>query len=344
MDAPDLDNQSEFEAMPQVLLHKGGERLVVIVKATFLLSREHAELPLAPPALARPIRVTDEMWEKPDVESVRYPSDLCCHKPATDVVGVVTAWAPGGQAVPQFDTYLRVGQLARAVRVCGLRVWADRGAGVSAPLPISSLDVRYDFAFGGRDESDEKRVVEDGRNPVGRGVAREADRLTHVLAPQLEDPGEPVRSAGQRPTPAAYGAIGRSYLPRRGFTGTYDANWKEYRAPLPPLDEDDRFHQAASPGLIASPPLQGGEACALLNLTPDGPLQFVLPRVRLEILFSVRGRAPEVLVPHLDTVLIDTWAIGPEKPPVLEMVWRASVKAPRKQRDARIVVREGNPS
>lgn len=340
MDAPSLDNQSEFEVLPQTLLHKSGERLVVIVKATFLLTREASILPLAPEELARPIRLTDEMWEKPEVESVRYPSDVCCYKPGTDVIGVVTAWAPGGQPVPTFDTYLRVGALNRAVRVNGLRVWETRGAGVSSPRPILSLDVRYDFAFGGCDLTDETRIVEDPRNPVGRGIARDPDTLTHVLAPQLEDPGEPVRGASQRPLPAGYGAIGRTFLPRRGFTGTYDTTWKEYRAPLPPPDEDDRFHQAATPGLIAQPPLVGGEACALLNLMPDGPLQFVLPRTRVEVLFDVRGRSKERVVPHLDTVLIDTWNLGPEKPPVVELVWRASVKAPRKQRDARIVVTE----
>lgn len=344
MDAPSLDNQSEFEVLPQTLLHKSGERLVVIIKATFLLTREHSDLPLAPKDLARPIRMADEVWEKPEVESVRYPSDLCCYKPGTDVIGVVTAWAPGGQAVPQFDTYLRVGSLSRAVRVSGLRVWESKGSGLSAPRPIGQLDVRYDFAFGGRDLSDETHIVEDGRNPVGRGVARDLAQLTHVLGPQLEDPGEPVRSASQRPPPAAYGAIGRSFLPRRAFTGTYDSSWKEYRAPLPPTDEDERFHHAASPGLIANPPLVGGEACALLNLTPDGPLQFVLPKVRLEVTFDVRGRSPERVSPQLDTVLIDTWNIGEEKPPVLEMVWRCSTKAPRKMRDARILVVEAMPS
>jgi hypothetical protein len=344
MDAPSLDNQSEFEVLPRMLLHKSGERLVVVVKATFLLSRESSALPLAPPELARPIRMADEMWEKPEVESVKYPSDLCCYKPGTDVIGVVTAFAPGGQPVPQFDTYLRVGHLNKAVRVSGLRVWEARGAGVSAPRPIAALDLRYDFAFGGRDDSDPARFVEEAQNPVGRGVARDAASLTHALAPQLEDPGDPVRSASQRPVPASYGAIGRSYAPRRAWTGTYDGNWKEFRAPLPPSDEDDRFHQAASPALIATPPLAGGEACALLNLMPDGPMQFVLPRVRVEVVFDVRGRQPERLVPHLDTVLIDTWNVGPEKPPVLELVWRASIKAPRKMRDARIVVSEEEAS
>lgn len=344
MDAPSLDNQSEFEVLPQMLLHKSGERLVVIIKATFLLTREHSSLPLAPTELARPIRMADEMWEEPEVESIRYPSDLCCYKPGTDVIGVVTAWAPGGQPVPQFDTYLRVGSLSRAVRVSGIRVWESRGSGVSAPRPIGQLDVRYDFAFGGRDAEDDTQIVEDPRNPVGRGIARDPSRLTHVLAPQLEDPDDPIRSASGRPTPAAYGAIGRGFLPRRGYTGTYDSSWKEYRAPLPPTDEDDRFHMAASPGLIAQPYLVGGEACALLNLTPDGPLQFVLPKTQLEVTFDVRGRTPERMVPPLDTVLIDTWAPSEEKPPVLEMVWRCSAKAPRKMRDARVVVVEAMPS
>lgn len=344
MDAPSLDNQSEFEVLPQMLLHKSGERLVVVVKATFLLSRETSTLPLAPADLVRPIRMADEMWEKPEVESVKYPSDLCCYKPGTDVIGVFTAVAPGGQPVPQFDTYLRVGPLNKAVRVSGLRVWEGRGSGISAPRPITGLDVRYDFAFGGRDSSDPARFVEEPQNPVGRGVAREAASLTHVLAPQLEDPADPVRSASQRPAPAGYGAIGRSYAPRRFLTGTYDEKWQEFRAPLPPADEDDRFHQAATPALIALPPLVGGEACALLNLTPDGPLQFVLPQVKLEVAFDVRGRQLDRHLPHVDTVIIDTWNVGPEKPAILEMVWRASVKAPRKMRDARIVVTEAEAS
>ena len=37
MDQPPVDNQSEFEVHPQMLLDKDGEKMTAIVKATFLL-------------------------------------------------------------------------------------------------------------------------------------------------------------------------------------------------------------------------------------------------------------------------------------------------------------------
>ncbi len=46
--------------------------------------------------------------------------------------------------------------------------------------------------------------------------------------------------------------------------------------------------------------------------------------------------------PYLDTVVIDTLA-NPRRearPLTLEYVWRASVKAPRRMKDARVIVRE----
>src|SRR4029078_7810070 len=99
----------------------------------------------------------------------------------------------------------------------------------------------------------------------------------------------------------------------------------------------------ASPELIATPPLRGGEEAALLNLQPDGGATiFLLPKVGVSIEFRVKDRPPEVFRPHLDTVVIDTLA-NPrkeERPLTIEYVWRASVKAPRKMSDARVIVRE----
>jgi hypothetical protein len=81
-----------------------------------------------------------------------------------------------------------------------------------------------------------------------------------------------------------------------------------------------------------------------LNLVPGGgALQFSLPTVALEVEFQVNGREPELVRPHLDTVLIDLFAIGAEKPACVELVWRASVKAPRKVKDSLTVVREVKP-
>ena len=78
-----------------------------------------------------------------------------------------------------------------------------------------------------------------------------------------------------------------------------------------------------------------------MNLIPGGgALQFALPRIGVEIEFRVKDREPAVVNPHLDTVLIDTLEMGPEKPLAVEMVWRASVKAPRRMNDSETIVRE----
>src|SRR5205807_2107395 len=93
--------------------------------------------------------------------------------------------------------------------------------------------------------------------------------------------------------------------------------------------------------LYSATPLGGGEQVKLLNLAPGGgALSFVLPRVPLEIELRVAAREPVVVAPHLDTVLVDLLATGAEKPLAVELVWRAQVRAPRKMRDARVIVRE----
>jgi hypothetical protein len=141
------------------------------------------------------------------------------------------------------------------------------------------------------------------------------------------------------------GAIGRHWEPRRRYVGTYDARWLEERAPLPPADQDDRVNLCATPDLIASPPLRGGEEVALVNLQPGGgSTSFLLPRIAPRLLIRIKDRPPEVLRPYLDTVLIDLLA-NPRKedrPLTIEHVWRAVVKAPLKMKDARVIVREAS--
>ncbi|HTJ83180.1 MAG TPA: DUF2169 domain-containing protein, partial [Polyangiaceae bacterium] len=138
--------------------------------------------------------------------------------------------------------------------------------------------------------------------------------------------------------------------------GTYDAKWLEERAPTPPPDFDDRANQAATPELVASPQLVGGEEGALTNLVPGGgTTPFVLPRVRLVIEVRVPHREREVFRPSIDTVVLDTLGpiehrarakVDPEFPPAprgpltVELVWRAAVVAPKRLSDATILIRE----
>jgi hypothetical protein len=342
MDQPPLDNPTEFAAHPQLLADKEGEKLVTIVKATFIRAPD-LTIEVAPKRWQRKIRFADIPWGEKQKSSIRYPADICLRKPGTDVIVVAKAYAPGGKPVPSFDVAVRAGPLQKLCRVYGLRVWQAGGNGLSAPRPIAEIEMRYDNAWGGFDDSDPGNVLEEPRNPIGTGIARDLGSLTHKPAPGIEDVAQPLVSARSRPPPAGIGAIGRHWDPRRRYAGTHDARWLSERAPLPPADQDDRFNLSATPDLVATPPLKGGEEVALLNLQPGGgATAFLLPKTSVEIEFRVKDRAPEVIRPYLDTVLIDTLA-NPrkeDKPLTIEYVWRASIKAPRRMKDARVIIRE----
>jgi hypothetical protein len=146
-------------------------------------------------------------------------------------------------------------------------------------------------------------------------------------------------TARDAPAPAGIGAVGRHWEPRRRYAGTYDEVWADTRAPMPPSDMDDRFNICASPGMHSDEPLVGGEQVSLYNLLPGGgAASFSLPLVPIAIEFRVKDRETIKLRPHIDTVLIDLLETSDDKPPAVELVWRAYVKAPRKMNDSRITV------
>jgi hypothetical protein len=342
MASPQLDNRTDFIVFPHVLMDRDGEKLVTMVKATFETANpQGGDLELAPKKRRRGLRLKDTPWDPKKPTPILFPADVCIRKPATDVVILARAHAPGGVPVPKFDAYAQVGMLRKAIQIHGLRVWEVNGEGLPPARPIAELEVRYDYAWGGYDDSDPKKPVEEPRNPQGMGCVRDPSALSDRPAPQIEDPAEPIRSWRTRPAPAGLGAIGRHWEPRRSYTGTFDAKWKEKRAPLLPEDFDDRFNQCASPGLIADPPLHGGEEAKLLNLVRGGgPTLFVLPRVGVEIEFRPKDSEPTTIRPHLDTVVIDLLGFLPGQAIAVEMVWRASIRAPRYVDQAKVTVRE----
>jgi hypothetical protein len=342
MDNPPVDNLTDYEVHPQLMVDKDGEKLVAIVKATFELQpdgRGGGVLEVPPEPRHRLIRQADVPWGKPEISSIMFPSDLCLRKPGTDVIVVARAHAPNSEPVPSFDVAVQVGSLHKALKIFGLRVWEAGGAGVTPPRPIAEIEMRYDWAWGGCDTSDPLKVVEDARNPVGRGVVRDNSILTHKPAPNIEDPSQLISSVRTKPPPAGVGPIGRHWMPRRQFVGTYDQNWLDTRAPLVPLDHDDRHNLCATPDLCTGYPLHCTEEVKLLNLVRGGgAVHFALPNVGVEIEFKHKERPPERVTPHLDTVLIDCFDEQPGEPIAVELVWRAHVKAPRRVKDCTVMV------
>jgi len=108
-----------------------------------------------------------------------------------------------------------------------------------------------------------------------------------------------------------------------------------------PLDHDHRSNLCGSPGLTATPPLTGGEALALVNLTPGGgSLSVRLPRVRLGVCIEAEGREPKAVRPYLETVLSDTLRVAETSDVLNELAWRAMFPPPRQMKDATLVVTE----
>jgi hypothetical protein len=315
--------------------------LTVAIKATYELSATSNQLELAPKERQRLIRQIDEPWGKPETTSVKYPGDVALSKPGTDVVVVSKAYPPPGEAVKRFDAFVKVGPLSAGLVIYGLRVWDTNGAGLSSPLKAQPVELRYENAWGGRDDSVKGVYVEEPRNPLGCGVAADPKQLTGKLAPCIEYAEFPIKNAKTRPPPAGVGAIARYWEPRRSYAGTYDKAWKENRAPLIPEDEEDQFHCFASRGLHAERPLLGVEEVGLLNLLPDGKVaRFYLPSVAVEVDFHVKNREREMKRPHLDTVIIDTLGVEAGLPITVELLWHTSIKAPRRVLESNTIVRK----
>ena len=333
MTFPILDNRTDLELEPLVLLEPDGERLVAIAKGTYFLLG--GALEAAPPQERRPIRHVHENWGDPATTPPKYPSDAFVTKIGTDVIVVACGHAPEGKPVPSFEVAVSVGSLAKRLTVHGLRVWTG-GGGISAAQPTTDEEIRYDLAWGGLDFNRDGDIVEEPRNPTGRGVVLDAGALVHQRAPSIEDPDAPIRSVDSSNVPAGFGPLGPQWEPRRAFYGTYDDAWQENQSPLPPADRDPRANICASPGLHAEPPLGGHEIVSLQNLSPAGALQFLLPRTHLEMTFTHRGERILGMVPQLDTVILDTLHVTRDTPVVVELVWRAAIPVPRRLQDLTI--------
>ncbi len=354
---PKVENATDFVVEPHTLVDADGEKLCAILKATFEFvpgppRGADGTFEAAPRARRRPIRAADIPWGEPEKSSIAYPSDLCVRKPGTDIIVVARAFAPRGESAPSFDAGVKLGKVHKIVRINGPRVFAANGDSITRPRPVRSLDVRYDFAYGGTDATEED-FKEDARNPVGIGVSLKVGTLDGAQAPQIEDPLDPITRANGSFKPAGLGVIGRHWEPRRKLWGTHDAAWLKNRAPLPPKDFDERANLAATPELIHMPPLQGGEEGGMTNLSAaHETLTFVLPRLRTTMTFRAKGQQPVSFSPYLDTIILDTRFLpralneaGEPVPPnltemVLEIVQRACIPAPRKPSDVTIHVEE----
>jgi len=316
----EVENRTSLALAQLFLTNEDGRPLLVpILKATYLIGTD-GQLTLAEKQI--PINPAGQPYGKPGESSYKYEPEFAFMKPATDIVLLGSAY-PQRARDTEVNVSLYVGPVQKTVRVVGNRYWVKTMgmAFTSPPESFESIPLIYENAFGGWDRSnpDEQKHSFEPRNPVGTGFRGKHGKFEEgIRLPNLEDPQVPIQNYGDTPPPAGFGFTSPNWQPRAKLGGTYDDAWMKDRMPLLPKDFDRRFFNAASDGLVAPGYLEGNEAVAIENVSPDGTISFNLPGVppptcRVEL----KGGQDVTLETKLDTVVINT----DEK--LLFLVWRA---------------------
>lgn len=317
-----LDNRTPFEAV-QLLVPdgEGGEAILVVVRAAFELGEDGAAVLSSTPA---EIRMADSLVGPPGAQVSLGDADLALYKPRVDLILTdAVAHAPGGRPASQLFVELHVGhgdgadssaaahdasqvQLVKSALVSGDRLWTEDGA--SPPLPFERMPLDWTRAYGGTLSADQF----DARNPLGVGWAGarprppEDDETPRGELPNVEDPRAPMARPDSPCAPLGFGYVARTWQPRLGLAGTFDASWKRTRWPLAPRDFDWAHHQCAQ----ADQQLArycGGEPVRLVNLTPEGEWLFRLPHLDVPLHLAA-AEAIERAELRVDTVEIETAA------------------------------------
>jgi hypothetical protein len=285
----------------------------VVVKGTFDIEKD---APLRVTAEQEPMRVQEVPFAPAAPSSLRYEDDLAPFKPFADVVVIATAYAPGGKNAARWHAGVRVGPLEKRVLVTGPRAWVYTpllGWALSPIVPVRSVPVRYELAFGGAGYEE---------NPVGMGYVdpRKADRKQAIPTPQILPPEcrDPV--FGERIPVEGLSAVHRTWQPRRARAGTCaEVGSLDARVRLPP-DFDPTFFNAAHFDLICDDFLRGGEQVCLDNLHPEhASLAFKLPALIVAAAIVDRSGFRYGGAARLDTLLIDAERMR------AELTWRATL-------------------
>jgi hypothetical protein len=330
---------------------EGKHILGVLVKRTYTIvagkrcQRADADVKLVP---------GDAHFGDPMNSTVKQESDFVPFKLATDVVLNGKAYAQGGKPTPKLTAALSVGTQRKDLLVIGDRVckFRDKADPVfTEPQPFTSLELRYERAYGGVDVySDQKVPCAYPRNHLGRGfvVANVKKAVDDLPLPNFEDPKDPLTPARlcagtvtnweRQPIPQNFGWFSKYWQPRAKLVGVMPADKplerelrKAYAQSLPAdkrkayednhlPDMDFRFFNGASAGLVV-PFLTGDEQVRTVHLTQEGEMAFQLPGERPQIGLDIGSGMQE------EQVVLHTIMIRMEQKQ-LDLVWRAAFPYP----------------
>lgn len=287
----------------------GRELLVVVVKGTFRIPVQSGET-LRLHDEQQPLVMSDVYFGEPGLSAPRYEAEFAPCKPRCDVLLNATAYAPDGRPTTRVTVGARIGSWSKSFDVVGDRVWEAGlgGIGASATTPFVQMPISYDRAFGGTDHRSEDPSDHAAYllNPAGRGFHKQlkSEWVDGTPLPNTEESGQAVSWVDGNYRPMSFGAIGRHWLPRYKYAGTYDQHWIDHVFPFLPDDFDEQYHQSAPLDQQLPKPV-GEQLVTLLNLTPDGRRDFLLPQFEAPIhVFPKNGEREDFNAP-LDTILIE---------------------------------------
>jgi hypothetical protein len=309
-----LNNGTPFAVDRTIAVDKSGERsYVVVVKGTFDIA---AAGQVVPAQEQLPVEPGPKHRGDPGETSLIYEQELVGPKPRTDLYLNASAYAPQGRRSTQLHVGVRTPAGMKSLLVSGDRSWERSPVGTikpSAVKPFETMPITYERAHGGydRDDPDPQNHRLDRNNPVGVGFYTDASHRVGKLLPNIEflEGGKGV---------AGYGALCSFWEPRIRYQGTYDARWVESQKPLLPRDYDPQWLQCAPVDQQFAPHLVGGEKIELVNLTPEGVLQFPVPKRYFA--FTTRiGRKQLEHRAKLNTVIVE-----PDHPRVI-VLWASAL-------------------
>lgn len=311
-----LINKTPFAVEAVIMPNINGiDALYTIVKATFNIGKSWtlADEQILPQG-------GDEYNGDPVCSSLKYATDFHIGKISTDIAIIGTAHSFEHKPVTQLDVGVSLGEIQKVVRVFGDRIWQS---GLSThPEEFVSIPLVYENAFGGIYTSEVGEVLSvEQRNPVGKGhKGKISNSDMHKTAlPNIEDPKNLISTMNDMPEPAGFGFRAPHWSPRQQYGGIYDMHWKKNRAPYLPEDFSLKFNSCSHPDLIYPRYLQGGEPVKIVNMRPEGVLDFHLPIINLKGRVRIVRKHDQELKFVLETVIIEPESL------TLQMTWKAAV-------------------
>lgn len=328
-----LENKSDFQS--DLIPAQGSDGRILlstIIKGTFDIGIVGK---ITKSDKQEPICYADEYFGEVGKSSIKIGSDIAIRKLGTDVILIGTAYAPNQKPVSKMLVALQVGPVNKSVLIFGDRIW-NRTLGrvdISKPKPFLKMALKYEYAFGGADIRHENPAKHgwEPRNPVGIGFYAQKPDDGQPL-PSIEDPRNLIKNWTDRPMPAGFGFVDRSWEQRAKYAGTYDDKWRKEQYPLLPQDFDDRAFQGAHPDLIRTPYLDGNEPVKITGVTTEGVLAFNLPGIAIGIAIHSQNGSAQRRIANLDTVII-----RPDERKLC-LTWRTTIECPRKIFDIKRIV------